>query len=145
MSKEYREIKMNESLEIIDSLDNIAEPVNQIITRRSVEKVSVKKTDDDLENVRENYYELMDSGKTAIGEMLNMAGESEAPRAYEVVGQLIKVTGDVADKLRDLKLEKEKIEVIKQKAESPNNVTNNAIFLGSTKELQDLMKKNKGD
>jgi len=145
MSKEYREIKMNESLEIIDSLDNIAEPVNQIITRRSVEKVSVKKTDDDLENVRENYYELMDSGKTAIDEMLNIAGESEHPRAYEVVGQLIKVTGDVADKLRDLKLEKEKIEVIKQKAESPNNVTNNAIFLGSTKELQDLMKKNKGD
>ena len=43
MSKEYREIKMNESLEIIDSLDNIAEPVNQIITRRSVEKISIKK------------------------------------------------------------------------------------------------------
>ena len=48
----------------------------------------------------------------------------------------------MADKLRDFKLEKEKIEIMRQKAEGSTNVTNNAIFLGSTKELQELMKKN---
>ena len=133
------EIKMNETLEILDSLDNIGEPNNKLITKKEV--AVIPKQENDLENVRQNYYHLMDNGKEAIGEMLHIAGESEAPRAYEVVGQLIKVTGDVADKLRDLQLEKEKIEVIRNKSDAPNKVTNNAIFLGSTKELQDLMKK----
>ena len=140
-NSEYKEIKMNETLDILDKLDTIGEPKGIVKKERIVTPIP-KTEDEDLENVRKEYYHLIDDGKQAIDGMLTIAENSDHPRAYEVVGQLIKVTGEMADKLRDLKLEKEKIEVMKQKVEGSTNVTNNAIFLGSTKELQELMKKN---
>lgn len=140
-NSEYKEIKMNETLDILDRIDTIGEPKSIVKKERIVTPIP-KNEDEDLESVRKEYYQLIDNGKEAIDGMLTIAENSEHPRAYEVVGQLIKVTGEMADKLRDLKLEKQKIEVMRQKAEGSTNVTNNAIFLGSTKELQELMKKN---
>jgi hypothetical protein len=140
-NSEYKEIKMNETLDILDRIDTIGEPKSIVKKERIVTPIP-ENEDEDLESVRKEYYQLIDNGKEAIDGMLTIAENSEHPRAYEVVGQLIKVTGEMADKLRDLKLEKQKIEVMRQKAEGSTNVTNNAIFLGSTKELQELMKKN---
>jgi|TARA_B110000467_G_scaffold65567_1_gene59791 uncharacterized protein YfeS len=139
-NSEYKEIKMNETLDILDRIDTIGEPKSIVKKERIVTPIP-ENEDEDLESVRKEYYQLIDNGKEAIDGMLTIAENSEHPRAYEVVGQLIKVTGEMADKLRDLKLEKQKIEVLRHKAEGSTNVTNNAIFLGSTKELQELMKK----
>ena len=140
-NSEYKEIKMNETLDILDRIDTIGEPKSIVKKERIVTPIP-ENEDEDLESVRKEYYQLIDNGKEAIDGMLTIAENSEHPRAYEVVGQLIKVTGEMADKLRDLKLEKQKIEILRHKAEGSTNVTNNAIFLGSTKELQELMKKN---
>jgi len=70
---------------------------------------------------------------------LEVAGEGASPRAYEVAGQLIKSVGDVTDKLVDLQKKVKDIEDVSEKT-TTNNVTNNALFVGSTAELSKLLK-----
>jgi hypothetical protein len=69
---------------------------------------------------------------------MELAGESDSPRAYEVAGQLIKSVGDVADKLIDL--QKKVKDVEEDSSKSSSNVTNNAVFIGSTSELSKILK-----
>ncbi len=69
---------------------------------------------------------------------MELAAESDQPRAYEVAGQLIKSVGDVTDKLIDL--QKKLKDVEEDVVKTPNNVTNNAVFVGSTSELSKLLK-----
>ena len=96
---------------------------------------------DDLENdykyQRDNFYNLVEKGSTAIDGILELAREGEHPRAYEVAGQLIKNVADVTEKLGDLQEKMRKLKEAPKNA--PKNVTN-ALFVGSTAELQKMLK-----
>jgi len=92
----------------------------------------------DYEYTRANLYSLIEKGQEAINGIMELAGEGGSPRAYEVAGQLIKNVADTTDKLIDL--QKKLKEVEDQTVKTTNNVTNNAVFVGSTSELQKLLK-----
>jgi len=91
----------------------------------------------DYEYSRANLYSLIEKGQEAINGIMELAGEGGSPRAYEVAGQLIKSVGDVADKLIDLQ---KKVKEVEEDASKTTNVTNNAVFIGSTSELSKLLK-----
>ena len=93
----------------------------------------------DYEYSRGQLYSIIEKGQEAINGILELAQESDSPRAYEVAGQLIKNVGDVTDKLIDLQKKMKDINQ-EQKGSVPTNVTNNAVFLGSTAELQKFLK-----
>ena len=100
----------------------------------------VKDEDDierDYEYQRENFYNLVEKGSAAIDGILELAKESEHPRTYEVAGNLIKQVAEVTEKLGDLQEKMRKLKEVPNNA--PKNVTN-ALFIGSTKELQTMLK-----
>ena len=91
----------------------------------------------DYEYQREQFYKLVDRGSVAIDGILELAKESEHPRAYEVAGQLIKNVAEVTEKLGDLQEKMKRLKDVPGTA--PKNVTN-ALFVGSTAELQKMLK-----
>lgn len=93
----------------------------------------------DYEYTRANLYSLIEKGQEAINGIMELAGESDSPRAYEVAFQGIKNIADVTDKLADLQKKIKEMEDDNTK-QTPNNVTNNALFVGSTAELSKLLK-----
>jgi hypothetical protein len=99
--------------------------------------------DRDYEYTRGNLYSIIEKGQEALNGVLEVAAEGGSPRAYEVAGQLIKNLSDATEKLVDLQ---KKVKDIKQedKPKGPTNVTN-ALFVGSTADLQKLLKKNTSD
>lgn len=92
----------------------------------------------DYEYTRGNLYSLIEKGQEAVDGILELAQESDQPRAYEVAGQLIKHVGDVADKLVDLQKKVSDIENPKKSKEV--NTTNNTMFVGSTADLAKFLK-----
>ena len=92
----------------------------------------------DYEYSRGQLYSLIEKGQEAINGILELARESEMPRAYEVAGQLIKNVSDATDKLMDLQKKLKDIEE-ERGVRGPTNVTN-ALFVGSTAELSKLLK-----
>lgn len=100
------------------------------------QKTDIKK---DYEYTRANLYSLIEKGQEAINGIMELAGEGGSPRAYEVAGQLIKSVADTTDKLIDLQ---KKLKDVEEEVgnKGPNTVTNNAVFVGSTSELQKLLK-----
>ena len=102
-----------------------------------LKKVDKDEVQDDYEYARGNLYLLVDKGQEAVNGALDLAMSSDHPRAYEVAGQLIKHVGDVADKLMALQKDKKSV-----KEESAKKVvTNNSLFVGSTADLQKMLKK----
>jgi|TARA_R110000765_G_scaffold167912_1_gene273031 hypothetical protein len=93
--------------------------------------------DDDYKYQRDNFYNLVEKGSTAIEGILELAKEGEHPRAYEVAGNLIKQVAEVTEKLGDLQEKMRKLKEVPNNA--PKNVTN-ALFVGSTAELQKMLK-----
>ena len=93
----------------------------------------------DYEYTRANLYSLIEKGQEAINGIMELAGESASPRAYEVAGQLIKSVADTTDKLADLQKKLKDLEEDNTN-KGPSNVTNNALFVGSTSELSKLLK-----
>ena len=91
----------------------------------------------DYEYTRANLYSLIEKGQEAINGIMELAGESDSPRAYEVAGQLIKNVADTTDKLIDLQ---KKLKEVEEDTIKTTNVTNNALFVGSTDELSKLLK-----
>jgi len=91
----------------------------------------------DYEYQRENFYKLVERGSVAIDGILELAKEGEHPRAYEVAGQLIKNVAEVTEKLGDLQEKMRRLKEVPDNA--PKNITN-ALFVGSTKELQNILK-----
>jgi len=102
----------------------------------------VKETSDDIKKdydyTRGNLYSIIEKGQEAINGILELAQESEMPRAYEVAGQLIKNVADAIDKLMDLQKKLKDVEEEKQ-SRGPSTV-NNALFVGSTAELAKMLK-----
>ena len=100
------------------------------LTKNDIEK--------DYEYTRGNLYSIIEKGQEAINGILELAQESEMPRAYEVAGQLIKSVSDATDKLMDL--QKKLKDVEEEKVQKGPNTVNNALFVGSTAELGKLLK-----
>ena len=92
----------------------------------------------DYDYTRGNLYSLIEKGQEAINGIMEVAGETASPRAYEVAGQLIKSVADTSDKLADLHKKVKDIEADNPKTQ--NTVTNNALFVGSTSELSKMLK-----
>ena len=95
-------------------------------------------TDNDYKYSRENYYNLIEKGQEAIQGILDVAKEGQHPRAYEVAGQLIGQVGQTVDKLQDLQ---KKLKDLKEVPNKTNANIKNALFVGSTAELQKMLNK----
>ena len=127
------------SVNVLDNVLGITDVVET--TTSEVTLPQVKKPDEESDNdykyQRENFYRLVERGQDAIDGILELAKESEHPRSYEVAGQLIKNVADVTEKLGELQLKMQKLKEVPSNA--PKNVTN-ALFVGSTSELQKMLK-----
>ena len=99
------------------------------------------KVESDYQKVRRQFYDLAEQGDEAIELMLDLARESEHPRAFEVLGQLIKNNAEIGEKI--LKLHKSKKEQDKDETLALNGNTNNNVFIGSTAELQKMLRDEK--
>lgn len=127
--------KISDALDVPYFQDTVKEyPVAPIVEKQE------NAIDDDYEYARDNLKHFIEKGKEAMDEIIYLAKEVESPRAYEVVGQLIKTLSETNKDLLDLS---KKVKELKQKEEDkqPSHVTN-ALFVGSTAELQKLLKGN---
>jgi len=131
--------KLNDAFDVEDDIKSSSLD----ITSSEIEKVKEENLDkDDLkrdyEYSRGNLYSIIEKGQEALNGILELAQESEMPRAYEVAGQLIKNVADATEKLIDLQKKLKEIDEVKS-PKGPTNVTN-ALFVGSTAELSKLLK-----
>ena len=127
---------MSNSYDAIDkALDVKSEIVREKkrIAKRSSEQDDPTK---DYEYSRAQLYDLVEKGQEAVNGILDVCQDSQHPRAYEVAGQLIKHVADTTDKLVDLQRKMKDLEEDK----GPKSVTNNAMFVGSTSDLQKMLK-----
>jgi len=127
-----------------DDLNDTFNVSDDVVKTEIVEKTSseiLKPTIDDVKKdydyTRGNLYSIIEKGQEAINGILELAQESEMPRAYEVAGQLIKNVADATDKLMDL--QKKLKDVEEEKKKGPSTV-NNALFVGSTADLAKMLK-----
>ena len=123
--------------ETFNTDDDLIQPE---VIEKKVEKI--KETVDDVKKdydyTRGNLYSIIEKGQEAINGILELAQESEMPRAYEVAGQLIKNVADATDKLIDL--QKKLKDVEEEKTSKGPSTVNNALFVGSTAELAKMLK-----
>jgi hypothetical protein len=129
------------SYDPIDNALNVKSSIVGVGVDKSTVDVSPKPDEiqKDYEYTRANLYSLVEKGQEAINGIMELAGESASPRAYEVAGQLIKSVADTTDKLIDLQKKVKEVEEDSPK-KSTGNVTNNALFVGSTSELSKMIK-----
>ena len=130
-----------ENYESIDEALNISDSDIVPTKKETLRKEDTPKKNEvekDYEYSRANLYSIIEKGQEAINGIMEVAGESASPRAYEVAGQLIKSVADTTDKLMDLQ---KKVKDVNEDAPKTNNVTNNALFVGSTSELSKMLKK----
>ena len=135
--------KLNEVLNIAEEVLDKKEEKNplEIVNEKPVPAVVPQAdVDTDFDTGRGELYKLLEKGNEAIDGILALAKEGEHPRAYEVAGQWIKGQSEIAQNLLDLQDKLKKIKDVKELG--PKNVTN-ALFVGSTTELQKMIKKNK--
>ena len=124
------EKSLNVETSIVKKDESKTELPNVVLKKNDVEK--------DYKYTRGQLYSLIEKGQEAINGIMEVAGESASPRAYEVAGQLIKSVADSTDKLMDL--QKKMKDIDEDSTKTQNNVTNNALFVGSTSELSNLLK-----
>ena len=123
---------MDATVDIVP-VDNVG-----ITPEQKPDRLTKTDIDKDYEYTRGNLYSIIEKGQEAINGILELAQESEMPRAYEVAGQLIKSVSDATDKLMDLQKKLKDVEEETQN-KGPSTV-NNALFVGSTAELQKMLK-----
>ena len=131
--------KIDETLGVIsDDKEGVSKGKLFEVVKKEVDiRISNNDVDEDYEYQRENFYNLVEKGQTAIEGILELAKESEHPRTYEVAGNLIKQVSEVTEKLGDLQEKMRKLKEVPNNA--PQSVTN-ALFIGSTAELQKILK-----
>ena len=133
--------KGNDSLNDTFNTDGSVE-VDAIVKAEDTElqksQTRAENVEKDYDYTRGNLYSLIEKGQEAINGIMEVAGETASPRAYEVAGQLIKSVADTTDKLADLHKKVKDIEADNPKTQ--NTVTNNALFVGSTSELSKMLK-----
>ena len=127
--------EIDKALGVVEDIE-----INPIVEKK-VNPIQISNNDADIENdyayQRQNFYNLVERGSDAIEGILVLARESDAPRAYEVAGNLIKQVAEVTEKLGDLQEKMKRLKEVPSNA--PKNVTN-ALFVGSTAELQKMLK-----
>ena len=128
--------EVDKALGVFDPVENAIRE-NKITVPRTVPKSDVDDIENDYKYQRENFYNLVERGQDAIEGILEIAKESDHPRTYEVAGNLIKQVAEVTEKLGDLQEKMRKLKEVPNTA--PKNVTN-ALFVGSTAELQKMLK-----
>jgi tetrahydrodipicolinate N-succinyltransferase len=133
-----------------DNYDDLNDTFNTEIEVQQVNEAGCVRRKDVLPNITENdaekdykyaraqLYSLIEKGQETLNGVMELAGESASPRAYEVAGQVLKSTADITDKLADL--QKKMKDLDEDNVKTTNNVTNNAVFVGSTTELQKMLK-----
>ena len=138
MDKEYNKLDktFNITPEVVEEEIEVVKPEKPArLTQDDITK--------DYEYTRGNLYSIIEKGQEAINGILEIAQESEMPRAYEVAGQLIKNVADATDKLMTLQ---QKLKDVNEEQISKGPTTvNNALFVGSTADLQKLLKNNSSD
>ena len=127
-----------------DAFDVEAKEVStEIEVKKEKKTVPVKVEKDDISRDYEytsgNLYSIIEKGQEAIDGILELAQDSEMPRAYEVAGQLIKSVSDATDKLMDLQ---KKLKDVEEESSRKPTTVNNALFVGSTADLAKLLKQN---
>ena len=133
MTKEYN--KLDKTFNITPE---VIEEETTIVEREKPDRLTKDDIEKDYEYTRGNLYSIIEKGQEAINGILEIAQESEMPRAYEVAGQLIKSVSDATDKLIDLQKKLKDVNEEDTK-KGPTNVTN-ALFVGSTADLAKLIK-----
>jgi len=131
---------MKDADDILNEVLGVSEPTpKEVVVSEPVPKPSddLDDVDADYKYQRDNFYNLIEKGQDAIQGILNVAKESDHPRGYEVAGNLIKQVAEVTEKLGDLQEKMKKLKEVPNSA--PKNVTN-ALFVGSTAELQKMLK-----
>ena len=135
----------NKTKDILDEILDIEESTAELVEKKP-DTLTVKR-DDTLDDVdtdykyqRENFYNLIERGQDAIDGILEVAKQSDHPRSYEVAGNLISQVADITEKLGRLQASMKRLKEVLNNA--PKNVTN-ALYVGSTAELQKLLKKDK--
>ena len=140
MGKANLDIKVNELLGITGGTGNVVAEIIEPKPLSVLKPTDISaEVDIDYNYSRENFYNLIEKGSDAIDGILEVAKESDHPRAFEVAGQLIKTVSEVTERLADLQ---EKMKKLKEVPDhGPRSVTN-ALFVGSTHELQKMIKDN---
>lgn len=141
------EIPSQETMSMYEGIEDALDVNTSIVPKEKTEVVKpamVEQITKDYEYTRGNLYSLIEKGQEAVDGILELAQESDSPRAYEVAGNLIKNVADTADKLADLHKKMMEIENGPQ-GKAAQNVTNNTMFVGSTAELAKFLKQQKSD
>ena len=134
---------MKDADDILNEVLGVSEPTpKEVVVSKPVPRPSdeLDDVDADYKYQRDNFYNLIEKGQNAIEGILNVAKESDHPRGYEGAGNLIKQVAEVTEKLGDLQEKMKKLKEVPNSA--PKNVTN-ALFVGSTAELQKMLKEKK--
>ena len=135
----------NKTKDILDEVLDIEESTAELVEKKP-DTLTVKRdntlddVDTDYKYQRENFYNLIERGQDAIDGILEVAKQSDHPRSYEVAGNLISQVADITEKLGKLQASMKRLKEVPNNA--PKNVTN-ALYVGSTAELQKLLKKDK--
>tara|TARA_B100000497_G_scaffold16471_1_gene19163 strand:+ start:1302 stop:1724 length:423 start_codon:yes stop_codon:yes gene_type:complete len=135
----------NKTKDILDEILDIEESTAELVEKKP-DTLTVKRdntlddVDTDYKYQRENFYNLIERGQDAIDGILEVAKQSDHPRSYEVAGNLISQVADITEKLGKLQASMKRLKEVPNNA--PKNVTN-ALYVGSTAELQKLLKKDK--
>ena len=129
---------IDEALNIESNIEVSNTPENGCVKRQDKLKNISDDIEKDYDYTRANLYSLIEKGQESLNGIMELAGESASPRAYEVAGQIIKSVADTTDKL--MELQKKVKEVDEEKSKGPSTVTNNAVFVGSTSDLSKMLK-----
>ena len=130
---------IDEALNTTSAIEVSNTPEGGCVRRKDEIKNVTDDVDKDYQYTRANLYSLIEKGQESLNGIMELAGESASPRAYEVAGQIIKSVADTTDKL--MELQKKVKEVDEDKVKGPSQVTNNALFVGSTSDLSKILKK----
>ncbi len=134
--------KLSDALDLVEDNEIVHDGMSAGGSPIMIPTTEEDKLKRDYNLVRKNLKEIIDTGNTAIDGILTVATETESPRAYEVAAQMIK---NVADVNKDLIEMHNKMKQIRKEdgGQKANNITNNSLFVGSTQELQKLLKQQK--
>lgn len=144
-------MKIDEKLSDVFDIEPVQKTTGEVITidAQPAQAPKNEKIETDYDNTRSNLYNLLQNGQDALMHALEVAKQSEHPRAFEVVGNLMKQLADINEQLMTLHMKKQKLDtpVTKDGPESTKQVTNNnAIFVGSTSDLSKMIQNmTKGD
>ena len=140
-------MKVDDSLSQVFDVETIPQETTEVITQDGeIITPASQKIENDYDIARANLRELLTTGQAALMHALEVAKQSEHPRAFEVVGNLVKQLADVNQQLMDLHQQKQKLDGTAGKPADKQVTNNNAIFVGSTEELSKMISKmNKGN